>query len=188
MAIVNSLADPAGATGGPNIDGRRCEADRLDMHSRFVALAGSERRAAPGARLVGPADPDEQLEVTLVLRPPPRDGADPPRDQVGAASIRLTRAEFARTESARPQDVERARAFAAEFGLRVIRISPIERTIALAGSVGSCARAFRVELGQYELGGATYRGREGSIHLPEALAEGVIAVLGLDDRPAAERR
>jgi kumamolisin len=100
----------------------------------------------------------------------------------------LTRAEFARTESARPQDIEHVQAFAAEFGLRAIRIRPVERTIALAGSVGSFARAFRVDLGQYELGGATYRGREGSIHLPKALAEGVIAVLGLDDRPAAERR
>lgn len=158
------------------------------MHRRFVALAGSERWAAPGARLVGPADPGEQLEVTLVLRPPPRGGAGSPQDLGGAPSIRLTRAEFARTESAQPQDVEHAEAFAAEFGLRVIRSSPVERTIVLAGAAGSFARAFRVHLGQYELAGATYRGREGSIHLPEALAQGVIAVLGLDDRPAAERR
>lgn len=151
------------------------------MDDRYVTLAGSERSAVPGARRIGPVDPDARLQVTLVLRVPP--GA-----RAGSAPVRLNRAEFARTEGALPADIDLARAFAAEFGLRVLRISAAERTVVLSGNAGAFSRAFRIDLGRYELGATSYRGREGSIHLPRTLADCVVAVLGLDDRPAAERR
>lgn len=146
-----------------------------------MALAGSERQAPAGAQLLGPADPAEKLDVTVVLRPPAR-------AQSGAQPEAVTRSEFARLYGARPEDVGAVRTFAHAYGLRLIRINLAERTVVLAGTVASCSRAFRVDLGRYEVGGNTYRGREGPIHLPEALAGAVIAVLGLDDRLAAERR
>jgi hypothetical protein len=34
-----------------------------------VTLAGSERAIHPGARLLGAADPQERIEVTLLLKP-----------------------------------------------------------------------------------------------------------------------
>jgi len=37
----------------------------------YQRLDGSERRAAPGARLAGPADPAEVLSVTIHLRRKP---------------------------------------------------------------------------------------------------------------------
>jgi kumamolisin len=40
------------------------------MESRFP-IPGSERQPPPGAQRVGPADPDEAITVTLVLRRPP---------------------------------------------------------------------------------------------------------------------
>ena len=146
-----------------------------------MALAGSERQAPAGARLVAPADPSEKLDVTVVLRPPAR-------AQSGAQAEAVSRADFARIDGAQPADVDAVRAFAHAFGLRLIRISLAERTIVLSGSVAACSRAFQVSLGRYEAGDTTYRGREGAIHLPEGLTGVVVAVLGLDDRPAAERR
>ena len=151
------------------------------MDTRYVALAGSERQVQRGARRVGPADPDERLEVTVYLRARNDLRSEPP-DQ------HLTRAELAAREGARPADVETLRTFAHARGLRLVRISLAERTVVLSGTVEACSRAFQVDLAQYEVGGTTYRGREGSIHLPESLIGPVVAVLGLDDRVAAERR
>jgi kumamolisin len=151
------------------------------MNSRYIALAGSERQVAPGAQRIGPADPAERLEVTLYLRARVSPPAGPPGQP-------LTRAEFAAKAGAQPADIDALRVFAHATGLRMVRISLAERIVVLSGTVEACSRAFNVELGRYEGGGITYRGREGSIHLPEALAGAVVAVLGLDDRPAAERR
>ncbi len=150
------------------------------MDTRYVALAGSERQVQPGARRVGPADPDERLEVTLYLR-----ARNDPRSE--PADQRLTRAELAAREGAQPADVDAVRTFAHARGLRLVRINLAERVVVLSGTVEACARAFQVDLGQYEGAGTTYRGREGSIHLPESLIGLVVAVLGLDDRVAAER-
>lgn len=146
-----------------------------------MALPGSEREAVPGATRLGPADPDERLDVTLYLRARSHEPAESPGQP-------LTRAEFAVIDGAQPADVDTVRTFAHAAGLRIVRISLAERVVVLSGTVGACSRAFRVDLGRYDGAGTTYRGREGSIHLPETLAGAVVAVLGLDDRPAAERR
>ncbi len=45
------------------------------MAKKRVKIAGSERAQLHGARLVGPANPQERIEVTLLLSsnpPPPR--------------------------------------------------------------------------------------------------------------------
>ncbi len=163
------------------LDAGLARRDRLGVETRYVALPGSERQAVPGATRIGPADPDERLEVTLYLRARIDPQDESPRQP-------LTRAEFAAHDGAQPADVDAVRSFAHAAGLRIVRISLAERIVVLSGTVGACSRAFRVDLGRYDGGGTTYRGREGSIHLPESLAQVVVAVLGLDDRPAAERR
>ena len=163
------------------VDGLAGQVECLGVETRYVALPGSEREAVPGAIRIGPADPDERLEVTLYLRARIHSQDESPRQP-------LTRAEFAAHAGARPADADAVRNFAHGAGLRIVRISLAERIVVLSGTVGACSRAFRVDLGRYDGGGTTYRGREGSIHLPESLAQTVLAVLGLDDRPAAERR
>lgn len=39
------------------------------MSKKRVAIPGSERTPVPDARLVGPADPQERIEVTVMLKP-----------------------------------------------------------------------------------------------------------------------
>jgi kumamolisin len=48
--------------------------------------------------------------------------------------------------------------------------------------------AFGVTLERYEHAGGQYRGRTGPVHVPRELSSVVVAVLGLDDRPAASPR
>ena len=150
---------------------------------RRVALEGSDRSPIPGAREVGPVDPDERVEVTIRLRPARPDVvADPTRPASGAF---LTRTEFRAATGADPAAIVLVEAFARDHGLEVIESEAAERRIALAGGAARLAAAFGVSLHRYEAAGATYRGRIGPITVPARLEPIVEGVFGLDDRPQA---
>ena len=62
-------------------------------------LAGSERTAMHGARLVGTADPNERLEVTVIVRRPASSNLAHHLTQAAAGKF-LTRDEFAKAHGA----------------------------------------------------------------------------------------
>jgi kumamolisin len=141
-----------------------------------VRLEESHREPVAGARRIGPADPDEHIDVTVVLRP--RAAIKP--------GERVSRDEFARKYGADPADIQLVEKFAAAHRLQVIDQSPARRSVVLSGTVADMQQAFGVELGTYEHpAGGTYRGRVGEVQLPPELAEPVKGVFGLDNRPQA---
>lgn len=157
-----------------------------------VPLPGSERQAPRGARRLGALPEDEQVEVTVVLRPR---GGGPTAEAVApytTARVRgrsyLSRAELAASSGAAEDDLRRVADFAAAHGLAVVESSGPRRTVRLAGTSAEVQRAFGVELHLYEGRAGTFRGRVGALHVPEELADRVQAVLGLDDRPQAATR
>jgi kumamolisin len=144
------------------------------MESR-VPLSGSERQLPPGVRQVGPADPDEAVSITVVVRR---------RQPLDAAAAPLDRATFAETCGAQDDDLAAVERFARDHGLTVDESSPERRTVKLTGSVADASEAFGVELHRCdhaELG--SFRGRTGPVYLPAELADVVEGVFGLDDRP-----
>ena len=152
-----------------------------------VALQGSEREPLPGARALRPAAADERLEVTVMLRP---SGATPWQERLeqlarGARPAPLTREVFAETHGASESDLDAVAAFAAAHGLTVLTRHPARSTITLGGTVQQMNAAFGVELWQFEHAGGTYRGLHGPVLVPTELADCVVAVLGLDNRPQA---
>ena len=153
-----------------------------------IALRGSERGALPGSREVAPADPAERLEVSVLVR---RKAAHELKSRAAALASgdrshpRLDHEQFARLHGAEQADCEAVRAFAATHGLAVVQEHSSRRTLILSGTVAQFNEAFGVQLFQVEHVGGTYRGRTGSIYLPEGLAPVVQAVLGLDNRPQA---
>jgi kumamolisin len=150
---------------------------------RRVPLAGSERRALPGARPVGPSDRAEQLQVSVHLRP-----RKPLPSWADATTPRLTRARFAELHGAAVEDVARVSAFATDHGLRVDAAHAARRTVVLSGSAQALSRAFDVELQRWERDGTSFRGRLGPVHVPAALADAIEGVFGLDDRPQVRSR
>ncbi|OLE23680.1 MAG: hypothetical protein AUG44_21500 [Actinobacteria bacterium 13_1_20CM_3_71_11] len=133
------------------------------MTEQHHVVPGSHRVPAPGASRIGDAYPHQPVEVTVVLRrAAPRPGA--PAD---------------------PEDVALVETFAHRYGLAVTRVDLAARSIGLIGTVTQMNSAFGVDLGEYALDDRTYRGREGSVHVPAELTGRVVAVLGLDDRPQA---
>src|SRR5882757_8234376 len=138
-----------------------------------VPLKGSERAAAPGARVLAPAETTERLEVSVILR---RRGLGEMQSRVAALASGgrsrgvMSRDEFARAHGADPADISAVRAFAAAHGLAVVEEHAARRTVMLAGTVAQFCAAFSVQLHRVTHAGGTYRGRTGEILLPPELA------------------
>ena len=153
-----------------------------------ISLKGSERVAMAGASVLAPADPQERLEVSLILR---RGAGDEFRARVTELASGVTgracmnREEFAQRHGADPGDLAAVRAYASSCGLSVVQEHAARRTVVLQGTVAQFNAAFQVQLQQMRHDRCSYRGRTGSITLPSALDGVVEAVLGLDSRPQA---
>jgi kumamolisin len=155
-----------------------------------VELKGSARAALPGGQDVGPADPNQRVEVTVLLRRGSKPGEFPSVEEMGARLPRerkyLTREEFARAHGASAADVEKVRAFAAEYGLQVVSGDRAARTVKLAGTVKALNDAFGANLRRYEHASGTYRCRTGNLTIPRDLDGIIEGVFGLDNRPQAK--
>jgi kumamolisin len=149
-------------------------------NSDLVPVPGSDRRPIAGATRVQDIAPDDQIGVTVVLRR--RAGADlTPLDDADPAERRRR---FAERAGADPEELEAVRRYLADAGLQVTTDLG-RRTVTATGTAQQVQAAFGVSLAHYEIGGTTYRGREGRVQLPAQLAEYTTAVLGLDDRRQA---
>jgi kumamolisin len=152
-------------------------------------LQGTERAMPAGAQDVGPADPDERIEVSVLVRHSRAEDL-----HARAAALRagapshptLTREAFAATFGADPADVSAVSAFAQAHGLSVEAVETARRTIMLGGTVAQFEAAFGTTLRRFSGPAGDFRGREGSLSIPDELQGVVTAVLGLDNRPQAK--
>jgi kumamolisin len=162
----------------------------VESRESLVELPGSERQAVVGAQRAGPLDPQELMEVTVVLRRGSRAGPPPSLEELAGRPFRdrthLTREEFAASHGARAEDLEAVRSFATSRGLKVVSESAARRAVRISGAVAKISSAFGVTLEQYSYPGGNYRGRVGTVRIPADLGARVIAVLGLDNRPQAK--
>jgi kumamolisin len=161
----------------------------MSSPKKQVPLAGSERTPLEGAREVGPAEPNEIVDVTIRVRS--RSGKKPFADAgefskpIEHRKI-LSREGFEKQYGADPASIAMVESFAREYGLTVKETSAARRTVIVSGTVAAMNNAFGVDLKQYEYPGGRYRGRTGSIHLPTNLHDVVEGVFGLDNRPQAK--
>jgi kumamolisin len=133
-----------------------------------------------------PVDPDERIEVSVIVHPRrPLEDLDA---RLGQGQPYLTREEFAASYGADPADLAKVEAFAHKHGLNVVESSEARRTVRLAGRAADVARAFGVQFVNEQLpDGGTVRAYEGEISLPPELKDVVQGVFGLDTHPIARR-
>jgi len=157
----------------------------------YHALDRSEQRPAPGAKLIGPADPTESFSATILLRRRPDGPPVPGAKELLASRKRqpsMSEDEFAAKYGAAPEDVEKVTQFVKAHGLTILQSHLARRTVVASGTVAQMSSAFLVQLGTYEYpipparGDAAYRGRNGVIAVPKALAQIILGVFGLDNR------
>jgi kumamolisin len=156
----------------------------------YTSLPGSERTPLARARLIGAADPNESVLVTVRVRPRTATAglAATLKAAAGARTADrryLSREEFAAAHGADPADLSKVEDFAHAHGLTVAEVNAAERSVKLLGTVSAFGAAFGVDLARYDYSGGSYRGRTGPVHVPEDLAPLIEGVFGLDDRPQA---
>lgn len=161
----------------------------MSTPKKTLAIAGSERAPLPGAREIGPANPNENVDVTIRLRSragkKPIVSADTFTKPIGKRTI-LSRKEFEQQHGADPNSISRVEAFAREHKLTVKEKSAARRTVILSGTVAAMNEAFGVELKEYQHPNGNYRGRTGPVHIPVELQDVIEGVFGLDNRPQAK--
>jgi kumamolisin len=164
-------------------------------------LAGSELKLSHGIRHLGPADANEAVTVTIVVRRRASGSPLPDHDYFlrtpPARRRRLPTDQFAARYGAELDDLRRVSDFVTASGLRVLETHPARRSVKATGTVAQMNAAFGVTLGRYERttvrrrGGqphaVTYRAYEGFIHVPAELTEVIVGVFGLDNQPISKR-
>ena len=154
--------------------------------NEYVAVPGSAREPIPGASQSGSCNPNEEVQVTLVIRPRPLGKNVKPLAEVIASGERLTRPEYEERYGADSKDAEEVRKFAHAHNLTVSEVSLAARTMRLTGTAAACTKAFQVDLNMYAGPQATYRGRVGPVYVPANLKDIIVSVHGLDNRPQAQ--
>lgn len=136
---------------------------------------------------MGATDPNETLGVILTVRPRPGAPALPDlaywtTTPPGSRTF-LSTEEFGATYGAAPAELDQVAAFARSHGLIVTETNVPRRRVVVSGTAAQMSRAFAVELGRYESPTETHRGYDGYAHLPNDIADLVVSVCGLDNRP-----
>jgi kumamolisin len=137
---------------------------------------------------LGPADPDQLLTLTLLLRRAPS-APNLEKELMSGTFQPVARENAAAVMGADPADVAAVRAFVEQYGLKVVAEKLTARTLQVQGSVAQLQAAFGVQLMKYKApDGSQFLSHEGPISIPAALSGIVVAVLGLDQRRIAEPR
>ncbi len=148
-----------------------------------VDLAGSEKTLPPRCERLGDVDGSALINVTVVLR---RLGNQPIVSKTGLIQ-RVRREDFSQKYAADPKDIQAVENFAHHHHLAVVETNLEKRRVVLRGTTNSMSKAFNASLAEYRNTetDATFRGRSGTLSIPEELKDVVVAVLGLDNRQAA---
>ncbi len=150
-------------------------------YTEHVPLKGSERVAVSGAKPIGAANPDESLQVTVLLRS--RSQAEDAKTNTNKATVNekaavesllqkraadrqhLTPEQFLAQRGALQEDILKVEEFAHEYGLSISDTNLAKGSVTLSGTVAQFGKAFNVELLNYTHAEGSYRGRTGAIHI-----------------------
>jgi kumamolisin len=147
-------------------------------------LPGSTLSREGEEHFVDAADPGQQIVASVVLRR--RASAADLGEKLLAGRAQPIAREEAAEIGADPQDMAAVRAFADANGFKIISENPSSRTIRLEGTIQQMDHAFGVQMAWFENPqGQRFLSYRGTISIPESLQGIIIAVLGLDQRPAA---
>jgi len=139
-----------------------------------VPIPGNTRRALPGAKVVGRADPNQRIDITVQLRWKQGENLDKKIEDLAENKLAqpeyMTRAELAEVAGADPANIPKIDAFAHEHGLSVTEVSLPGRTVKLSGTMKAFGDALGVKLQRYKAGALSYRGCVGTLSVPAGLS------------------
>jgi len=156
-------------------------------NQQLVAFPPSHRDPVSGARRVADIAPDEAIHLSIIVRRKPGGLDNALRAATAAHTEPMSerRRRLAAEAGADQADLDRVTQYVTGAGMNVQSADAATRTIQVTATAAQASAAFGVSLGRYQTDGFSYRGREGTVHLPADLVDVVEAVLGLDNRPQA---
>jgi kumamolisin len=142
------------------------------MTDKLIVLKGSvPENKNP---LIGPAGPNERIEITIKLRRKSEKGL-PTLEQfvAGKRSVGITRQILSERYGSNREDADVVQHWAKQQGLSVSNVDLGRRQMHLVGSANAMARAFGVKLLMYRHSrtGTNFRCPENDIRIPGKLAE-----------------
>ncbi len=156
--------------------------------SQRVEVPGSERELDPHHQRLGEVDGEEQIEVSVYVRPSASlDWIDQEARRPPAERKTISRDELASNYGASDDDIAAVRSLANDYGLEVTAVDRGRRVVSLRGTVSVVAQAFGArDLGMFEHPTAgPYRARQGPLTVPREIGDVITGVFGIDDRPQA---
>jgi kumamolisin len=163
----------------------------MTSRSSHIPIIGSEYVPIAGANRIAPADPHEQISVTMVVRsrrPAAALHSDPalanllPRERQ-----HLSREEFEARHGADADALAQVEKFARANRFEVIDSSAGRHSVTVQGTLGDFSKAFHVEMIDYEHERGRHRGINGPVYIPHELDGLIESVLGLHNLPCAWR-
>ncbi len=147
------------------------------------AVAFHQPGRIAGARDIGPADPNEIVDLVMAVKlRAPEQLPQLVRDMGDRRSAQfrkfLSPAAFAETFGATAEDYQRLADWARASGLEIVRPTPSRSTLTLRGTVAVVERAFGTHLRMFQDSRGTFRAPTSELTAwPSALASGIV---GLD--------
>ncbi len=137
-------------------------------------IAGSVVPRSEAVRRVRPADPNQIVEITIVIRRP----ASLPSGK--------TRDEIEQSLSASAADIAAVTDFARRYGLTLEEVSPAKRIVRVEGPARAMNVAFGIELAYFDGPNGTFLSYAGPLTVESEVAPSIAAVLGLHQEPVAK--
>jgi kumamolisin len=150
-------------------------------------IAGSVGRLTEAERCVRPADPNQIVRVTIVIRRP-TSPAQSAGELHSVPSSGKTRDEIEDSLSASAVDMTAVTDFAQRYGLTVLEASPAKRMVRVEGPAQSMNLAFGTALAYFDGPNGTFLSYKGPLAVESDVAVSIMAVLGLDQEPVAKSR
>jgi len=155
-------------------------------HRDFSQIPGSERSRRSDDEVVGPADENKVIQFQIYLKDKFKEEKERMFEKI--ANQLPTEREYLSTEElaskygATKEDIDKVKAFAEEYGLKVEEVSLGARKITLSGTIGAVNKAFKVTLEEHNDPDGRHIGREGDISIPSSLSDIIQGVYGLSRR------
>ena len=173
--------DPCTGLGTPN--GTALLQSLSSRTSGRVEVTGSQLQHNNDSKWTELPDSDKKkIAATIVVR---RSGEDTGDDLLRGAEPALHHGDASAGTAASAADIDAVCKFAKEYGLKVTEANATARTVKVEGPAEKIAAAFGVQLGLLQGDSGQHLSYQGSISLPDSIANKVMAVLGLDERPIA---
>jgi kumamolisin len=158
----------------------------VDPKEKLVPIPDTERKILPGARQVADANPEEQVHVTIYVRPKSSSLAAEAYQQATELPPQMrkyaTPQQMKDLFGADEGDMDKVEQWAKAQGLQVDERNAGARSLKVTGTVADMGRAFGVHLAIHEHPTGRYRGRTGPVCIAKELSGIVEAVFGLDNR------